>query len=674
MFVKALWTFAVGLWLTAVGGLFAGPEDSPLARFAAETHAAGSHRGRVNALAVVFAGVETAGDDASPLLPEAVGKNGENAPSPDTGGERYVLTAGEDGFLGVWQQHTENTAEQTAGRAIERYQLSALPVPLMKAHPARSEIAYVESDGLASHRLCVINYWTKTPLFSLRFEDRIVFIDYTAGGSFLVVATGGRGAVHIIDSKTGQEARPQIAVQAAFVATSPSERTLVIYSPSGRISYWNLQSGRQTAEFQTAASLQEPIIFRNYNLLAGWVNNEFLVINATTGRTVIRDRTIPLGILLPVAWDDEKFAVFSQNGVTVYEISDSGVVAVDAVFSVTGENAGGISGAAAVPAMDGFFLGTGEGGLLHVDRHGAAAFSAEKTQIRVTDALVYDNTLFYATADGLRGKMPADYEVILAGAAVALPARSLPGRPGAAAGFPVSELNGKLLYLEPQGPVVRAAGPGPTDSGITATDASGRELLSLFLPLTIDADFADDENIIVAGMFSTGGSLLQLVNIATGETVPIEIPDDVVLKVYRGKSGGLYAVVGNVAKSGETGGKTRLIRLDPRNPRQSRRLVEVNAGDDVFDMAESGGALVTNLGSGNADFYDGVRGNFLFAGERTGGLPMRILDGGSRVIIIDNEGSIAWLDSATGRIQALMRIYEGEWEMTAADIRRVNGR
>jgi hypothetical protein len=667
VFVKALGTFAVGLWLSVGGVLFAGPEDSPIFRFRPESRAAGSHRGRVNALAVVSvpaSDLEMEGE--SPLPSEAAGKNGGNVPSLNVNGERYVLTAGEDGFLGVWQQK----AGSVVGQAIERYQLSALPVSLMKTHPARSEIAYVESDGLAFHRLSVMNYWTKTPLFSLDFEDRITFIDYTAGGSFLVAATGGRGAVHILDSKTGREARPQIVVPAAFAAASPSERTLVIYSPTGRLSYWNLQSGRQTAEFQTAASLLEPVIFRNYNLLAGWVNNELHVINATNGRTLIRDRTIPQGFLLPVAWDDTKFAVSSPDGVTVYAIDDLGVLVKVTVFPVAGENAVDISGTAVVSTTEGFFLGTMDGGLLYLDQQGGtAAFNAE-TQARITDALVYDGTIFYRMADGRRGQIPADYEAALVGAAITLPARPLPGQPGKSeAGFPVSEMNGKLLYLEPQGPVIRAVGNGNEAAGTPR-----RELFSMFLPLTIDADFADDENIIVAGMFSTGGSLLQLVNIATGETVSIETPDDVVLKIYRGKSGGLYAAVSSIAKNGGTGGKTRLIKLDPRNPRRSRHLVEIDAENDMFDMAESGGTLVTNLGSTTADFYDGARGNFLFSGERTGGIPARILDGGSSVIVIDDEGSIVWLDGATGRVQALMRIYEGEWEMAAADKRRVSGR
>ncbi|MDR1096133.1 MAG: hypothetical protein LBL31_07065, partial [Spirochaetaceae bacterium] len=559
------------------------------------------------------------------------------------GAAAYILTAGEDGFLGIWSRETAS--------AIERYQLSELPVPLLKAHPSRSEIAYVESDGLAFHRLNVINYWTKTPLFSLDFGDRINYIDYTAGGSFLVVVTGGQGAVLILDTQTGREARPRIAVPAVFAATSPSERTLVVYSQTGRLSYWNLQTGRQTAEFPAPASFYEPVIFRNYNLLAGWVNNELLLINATSGRTLIRERTIPRGVLLPVAWDDEKFAVSSPDGVTVYaidSIGNAGVLVPETRFPAAG-------GSAAVSTVDGFFLGTENGGLIQLEKGGGTVTFSADAQIRVTDALVLDGIIHYMTASGDRGKMPADYAAILDGEAVTLPAPES----GSSAGFPVSALNGKLLYLEAQGPVVRAAGE----------DGPGRELLSAFLPLAVDADFADDENIVVAGMLPAGDSLLQLISIATGETVPVDIPDNMATKIYRGKSGSLYA-----ALSAKTGGRTSIVKLDMRSPRQSRRLVEIGFEDDLFDIAESGNTLVTNLGSATANFYDTARGNLLFSGERTGGMPVRIIDGGNSVLVIDGEGSLAWLDRATGRVQAVMRIYADEWELSASDGARANGR
>jgi hypothetical protein len=670
--------------------LFAAPEDSPLYRFRSETHAAGGHQGRINALVSVTAPVSDAApvsnaapvSDAVPVLDAvpatvvpateasantatadtAIPDDGENSPeeaadtkaaakafadaAPSEDGEKhpaeevYVLTAGEDGFLGIWRQKT--------AEAIERYQLSTLPVSMMKAHPVRSEIAYIESDGFAFHRLSVIDYWTKAPLFTLDFEDRINYIDYTAGGSFLVVITGGQNAIQILDSKTGRKAHPDITAQAVFAATSPSERTLVAYSQTGRLSYWNLQTGQMTAEFQAAASLYEPIIFRNYNLLAGWMNNELVVINATNGRTLIRDRTIPRGVLLPVAQDNEKFAISSPSGVTVYAIDDSGALAKDAVLPA-------VEGSAAVSVADGFFLGTESGTIVHVGNQGDTTAFSTGTHIQVTDALVFDGTLFYVTADGRYGEMPADYEAVLNGTAVTLPEPQ--GNGPQTARLPVSELSGKLLYLESQGPVVRTAGDPK------------RELLSVLLPFTIDADFANDENIIVAGILSSGGSLLQLVNITTSETVPIDLPGSIVLKVYRGKSDSVY-----VAVSEETGRKVRLLKLDIRNPRQSRRLLEADVTDDIFDIAESGGNLVTNMGRTAIGFYDATRGNLLFSGERTEGIPVRILNSGSGVVVVDEEGALVWLDAATGRIQAVMRVYADEWEMSASNGRRANGR
>ncbi|MDR1231496.1 MAG: hypothetical protein LBK61_08865 [Spirochaetaceae bacterium] len=706
----------VFLVLAADVVLFAGPEDSPLYRFRPENHAAEGHQGRVNALVFVsvpaedgepveeagtvvhsepvaeaetVADGEPATEDSGPVTEDGTVADSESAtdtgpvaetePAEGTGGTAegesvaagYVLTAGEDGFLGIWSQETAS--------AVERYQLSELPVSLMKAHPVRSEIAYVESDGLAFHRLCVMNYWTKTPLFSLDFEDRINYIDYTAGGSFLVVITGGRGAIQILDSQTGRAARPEIAIPAVFAAASPTERTLVVYSQTGRLSYWNLQTGRQTAEFPATAAFLEPVIFRNYNLLAGWVNNELVVINATNGRTLIRDRTIPRGILLPVAWDDEKFAVSSPSGVTVYSIGLTGnsgtlvpeiqlpvTTSIASIASITsinsGRNGSEENAAVSAMAMDGFFLGTENGGLVRLEKEGGTTVFSTAAQIRVTDALVRDGTIHYITATGSRGEMPVDYGAILDGEAVTLP--TLPGTGSSSlptAAFPVSELNGKLLYLEAQGPVVRAAEDG----------GPGRELLSAFLPLAIDADFADDENIVVAGMLPAGDSLLQLISIATGETVPVDVPDNLALKIYRGKSGSLYAAL--IAK---TGGRTSIVKLDTRNPRQSRRLVEIGFEDDDFDMAETGGTLVTNLGSATVNFYDTTRGNLLISGERTGGMSSRIIngDGGDSVLVIDAEGSLAWLDRTTGRVQAVMRVYADEWELSASDGRRANGR
>ena len=47
--------------------------------------------------------------------------------------------------------------------------------------------------------------------------------------------------------------------------------------------------------------------------------------------------------------------------------------------------------------------------------------------------------------------------------------------------------------------------------------------------------------------------------------------------------------------------------------------------------------------------------------ERSPGLPLKILDGGRWFILLDTEGNITWHDPGTGKILALLRLYENEW-------------
>jgi hypothetical protein len=289
----------------------------------------------------------------------------------------------------------------------------------------------------------------------------------------------------------------------------------------------------------------------------------------------------------------------------------------------------------------------------------------------VTEAVADNEKLLFMTEDGGEGESPLDYRTILAGNGVTIPAKTAPlntteGRrfpiTGAPAGslsrarFPVAALNGKLLYLSGDGPVIRQA------------DNEGAPV-SIFLPLVIDACFVDDRTIITVSARAAGGSLLQLVNIATGETVPLEMPGLITLKVQRGTSGDVYAAV-----TGMSGGPVRILRLDLEYPSRSRRILERGDGGDDFSFAESGNALVTNLGSRTADFYARDRGYALFHGSRLPAFPVRILDAGRDVIIIDDEGSIIWLNAQNGQLEAVLRLYDGEWELRAANGEHAQGR
>ena len=188
----------------------------------------------------------------------------------------------------------------------------------------------------------------------------------------------------------------------------------------------------------------------------------------------------------------------------------------------------------------------------------------------------------------------------------------------------------------------------------------------------VDAAFIDQNTIILGRSAIAGSSPFLTVNISTGETVPLTYPAVVGVRVYRGSSGTIYGAVVNQS-SGTT--QTTIVKLDLANPAQSERLVEYDGEDSSFELAESGGNLATTLGGDGATLYRTARtqpvnngagqsktgvqnsGPEIIPFERSMGLPVKIITGKNRFIVLDGEGGIAWHDNTTGKLLAVYRLY-----------------
>jgi WD40 repeat protein len=168
------------------------------AQTAEEPRPAGGHRGKINALA------------------------------HDRSGR--IISAGEDGFIGIW--------DIQEGRAEERFQISEYALLSLAAHPERNEVAAIESDRMGLYRVSVWDYIQKRNLFTLRFSDPLLFINYSASGSFLIVSRSARSAVVFIQSGTGEllQSPQDLAVTVSLAATGRSERTMITYSSAGTLS------------------------------------------------------------------------------------------------------------------------------------------------------------------------------------------------------------------------------------------------------------------------------------------------------------------------------------------------------------------------------------------------------------------------------------------------------
>jgi len=140
--------------------------------------------------------------------------------------ENIILSAGEDGFLEIW-----NVSGSGAGSAAERFQASPYSIIAMAERPEKNEVCLVENDGLGLYRISAWNYRERRHIFTLPFMDPIASVSYSMGGKFIIAAKTGRTGLALIDSVSGNVLpSPQsLTGNVGLAVTGKSERNMLVY-------------------------------------------------------------------------------------------------------------------------------------------------------------------------------------------------------------------------------------------------------------------------------------------------------------------------------------------------------------------------------------------------------------------------------------------------------------
>ena len=612
--------------------------------------------------------------------------------------EGRILSAGEDGFLEIWNN-----------RAAEvRFQLSPYSIKSMVLRPGKSEITIVESDGLSLYRISAWDYRTKKNLFTLRFRDSISYINYSASGSFLIVARSGRTGAAFIHSETGEvlESPEELSGSVVLAATGRTERNMICYMSTGVLAYWNLESGTETQRFEVPSNISSPILFGNNRFLGGFDSQGLVIIDAVTGYVLARDGSMRQGALF--LDNAEKNVPSPASGsrtsnVPFYCLSSTGRAGI--VYHMQIDSYGRLSTAnrmtipSQVPELSAvasaesgnIVLGTNQGSLWLLNRSAARIMETGNHE-KIIDAAASSSAIGFISEKGVLGYLPLDYSLLENGSTLWLESASDPSsqavftgivseplalaRSPSYGGFRESDVSQFLLWQPGAGrsiPLLKTITGTPAEAHssqlildklslrfpLRSLAIMGRNILFLDTAGTVtvmdretqeirftysaagsaDAAFIDQNTIIVSRTAGAGNVPFMSINLSTGETVPLVYPAVLGIRVYRGLSG---AVFGATVNQSDGNMQTSIIRLNISNPAQSEKLVEYNGEDSSFTMAESGGNLASTLGGGGATLYLGSRfpsGNqnaapSIVSLERSMGLPEKIFDGGGYWFIV----------------------------------------
>ncbi|MBQ9537848.1 MAG: WD40 repeat domain-containing protein, partial [Treponema sp.] len=196
--------------------------------------------------------------------------------------DQSFFTAGNDGFLVKWNGINQG----------ERYQIGDLPIEMLDLNPAGDDVAAYESDGMSTNRLSVYDWNSLNRRFAKRFKSPLTCLSYSARGTYLFVGTSTTGGIYILNARTGETLKniKTIPGMITMARTGDSEKTAIMYSPSGYLYYWDMKKGNVKVKFSTETSLSQPCLFGSgkyqNRFFAGIKRNTIYVIDATNGTTL----------------------------------------------------------------------------------------------------------------------------------------------------------------------------------------------------------------------------------------------------------------------------------------------------------------------------------------------------------------------------------------------------
>jgi WD40 repeat protein len=606
-----------------------------------------------------------------------------------------IISAGEDGFIVIW-----NAGERAA---LERFQLTPYAISSMVKHPQREQICIVESAGMYDYRIAVWDYKNKTKLFSLRSREPVTYINYSAGGSYIIASGFGGSSVTLLDSTTGEIYSADVPKGNVTLAiTGRTERNMLAYQPdfdyfapveySGLIFHLDTDSLSVTGSFRAPGNLLSPIIFGNNRFLAGLNADGLIIVDAATGEIYGSMENIERSALLYSSDDGLYCLSQSGNNPVLYRftINNRGNLVTDTRVSLS-------SGASRISlfAYNGGAVFASGSSLLLPDRQNRVTPLAFGFQTGITEIARTDNMIAFLTENNELCFLPVDYHLIQDKRDLTLERKngysritSLPGdgdkfilwqssttqyapwivnanneideyNLGFPSRFPlrsVSSINNRILVLDSAG-----------NSYLYNTDNLDERASFVFSSIgAIDASFINDENFLLSRSVISGNSPFLYVNVNTGETVPFLYNAQAGIMSYTGKSGSIYAAAVELDFDGTKTTVINLYAAARTRTGASVKILEYPGQDARLSIAESGSSLAVSYGEGAA-----IYGETVIHFERTQGFPQILLGSDNFFICLDSEGNISWHDNVTGNLLAVFSLYEENW--TLSNGREISG-
>lgn len=577
-------------------------------------------------------------------------------PASDSGEfEQSYFSVGKDGFLIKWSGDDQG----------EHYQITDLEIKMAVVSPNKKEIAVYETDGGTTNRVSVWNWDTLSRKYARRFSDSITSLSYSKKGTYLIVGTATVDGAVFINAQSGAVIN-KISDSTGIInyaTTSESEKTAVMYSPAGNLSYYNLTTGRLKQKFTTIQGLSQTVLFNNSLYLAGVVDDTIYVCHALTGK-ILKTVQAESPIIL-TSENDSSLFYMENNGKGQYIFekleneNNQGMTPPRIIKNMKGPR--GNERIVCGTKMDNsIMLGSKSGAVYKMSAQPETEVEqipllTENTYDKILDMCPYGEDFYFLTRNAIYkssydtgivnrlGTNPNQTQIISYGDKVILWSKGTKetvqlydySKPEITDLFtPKTSLQSVRLF----GNIIVEM---ESNSYVNTYNMDTKEYTQVYAGAGLqDAVIMNDDKLYVAKSYATNPkSALLCVDTTTKETVPMNLTGNVSFALSV-NGNDIYGI--NIISEGQAR-KTTVFKFNTVS-KQTVSILKFNDEDpDAFTYLKYP-FLYTNIGK------DTIRScnlslNKNFAFRRSASLPIKVCQNATRVVILNKDGSISWYNS-----------------------------
>lgn len=586
--------------------------------------------------------------------------------APGANNDGSYFSTGEDGFIIKWAD--DNTGEH--------YQFTDVGIKLVAASPNGEDIAIYESDGGSVNRVSVWNWRTLSRKYQKKFNDSITSLKFSAKGNYLIIGTASvDGAVFV--RTAGWTVVDKIKANTGivnYVNTSDSEKTVVFYSPSGTLSFYDLGTGKLKQKMSIVNGLSQTVMFYHNKYFAGIKDNTIYV--TASGKTVSKiEAQNP--IILSTSTDLNLYYM-ENDGRGSYTIKMLENLENDQISNPRiVKTLRGPRGASVISAAGKdhsyFYFGSQNGAIYKTEVDPSTttenlAEITENTYSKIYDMVPYESDFLFLTSNavykssydtGIVDKLSSttgqtdicnydESSLILWTKGYRNPVvkMDLDKKTSVTLFTPenniqslkVSSINDKKYIIEIE-----------SNMYVNLYNVENNKMKQIYSGAGVqDAILCNDGNMYIAKSAATNPQVpLLAVNINTLETVPIRIKGNVSYALSTNGS----VIYGIYLLANENGALSTYVYSYNTATKQMSNILKFSNEDSEAFTYLNGNNLFTNIGK-NVVYCYNLTTKKRISFKRSASIPRSVTQNGKRVVILNSNGSISWCDTSSERLLA----------------------